>query len=445
MAKKSSRTAGRRKHGAKCLCCGKRHEDGAPWWNKGKSCWSYTTGRGRSLLLVKARDVYDREAHDLAMQKWDDLRRAPDSNPAALPSTDGESLTARELCDLYLDYLKKNAKQKTYEDCVALFKDLCNSKNGIGDLTVSQLRTVGVSRIKEWAKSHAAWGNSTLATVYARVKAVFNYAANSHDNEEALDLIALSPIRKLNTGKNRLTSTARDAHFTPDQEAAILAVASRSKRCPQFAVAFKMLITTGCRPEEFCSVTAADVCTDENGSLYWLVRHKNQKRTKKRRRVYLLTAEAEEVTRRQKELHPTGPIFRNGWDLPWTKNNLLNRLREITRLPECKLLGLDEYKVTNAEEIQDAERKNASIKCEGDKLDVPKERREYKYVVYTTRHTFGHRWANGVYGRELTYQRIADLMGNSAKEVERTYGHVKDGTPAFVQALKSASIDTDVA
>lgn len=448
MAKKSSRAAGRRRHGAKCLCCGQRHGDGAPWWNKGKSGWSITKIKevdgkkeSRSELLVKARDVNDREAHDLAIQKWEARQKAATSDQPILPSTDGENLTVRELCDLYLDYLLKSAKPKTFEDCRVLFKDLCDSKQGIGDLTVSQLRVDGVKRIKKWALDHAGWGKSTLGMVYARVKAVFNYAANSHDNEEALDLIASSPIRKLNTGKNRLKSKARVSFFTQKQEAMILSVASKSKRCPQFAVAFKMLITTGCRPEELCSVTAADVQTDEHGNLYWWVQHKNQKHTGDRRRVYLLTAEAEEISRQLMELYPNGPLFRNGWGRPWTKTNLLNRLRWITRSLECKLVGLDEYKVTNLDEIQDVERKNASVKKDVDKLPVPEERREYKYVIYTTRHTFGYRWANGVYGRELTYQRIADLMGNSTKEVERTYAHASEGTPDFVKALKNASTD----
>lgn len=448
MAKKSSRKAGRRRHGARCLCCGKRHEDGAPWWNKGKSGWSISwtitinkKKKSRSQLLVKARDINDREAHDLAMQKWEGRRKAAASDQAIQPSTDGENLTVRELVDLYLEYLLKNAKPKTFEDCRLLFKDLCDSENGIGDMTVGQLRAVGVTRIKEWAKSHAGWGKSTLGMVYARVKAVFNYAANSHDNEEALDLIASSPIRKLNTGKNRLKSKARVSFFTQKQEAMILSVASKSKRCPQFATAFKMLITTGCRPEEFCSVTAADVKTDEHGNLYWWVQHKNQKHTQERRRVYLLTAEAEEITRQMMDLYPTGPLFRNGWGRPWTKTNLLNRLRWITRSLECKLAGLDEYKVTNFDEIQDVARRNASKK-DVDKLPVPEERREYKYVVYTTRHTFAYRWANGVYGRELTYQRIADLMGNSVKEVERTYAHTSKGAPDLVKALKKIAIDT---
>ncbi|HUY88976.1 MAG TPA: hypothetical protein VMV10_09600 [Pirellulales bacterium] len=437
MAKKSTRGAGRRKHGAKCLCCGKRHEDGAPWWNQGKSCWSITTGKGRSQLLVKARDVYDREAHDLAMQRWKD-RKDGSQQPSRAPA-DGENLTVTELCDHYLDHLESNAKLTTYEDCLALFKDLCGE---IGELTVADLRHGGVKRIKQWAKGHAGWGNSTLGIVYSRVKSVFNFAANSDDNEEAMDLIASSPIRKLNTGKNRMRAKARESFFTPEQEAAILTIAEASKRCPQFAIAFKMLIATGCRPEEFCTVTADDVHTDEQGNLYWFVEHKNKKHTGIRRRVYMLTAEAEQITRQQVELYPTGALFRNGWNLPWTRTNLLNQLRRITKLPECQALGLNEHVVTNPNAIQEVKRKNSLIKSEVKRLPVPKERREYKYVVYTTRHTFGYRWANGVYGRELSYQRIADLMGNSAKEVERTYGHASQGTPGLVKALKSAATDT---
>src|SRR6185295_2511360 len=257
-------------------------------------------------------------------------------------------------------------------------------------LTVAQLRHGGVAQIKAWAKAHENWRGS-LKTTFARVKAVFNFAANGDDNEDSLDLIQSSPIRKLNTGKNRVKDRTRITFFSQEHVDAILGHAENSTRCPQFGLAFKVLIGTGCRPEEFCGVTAKDVKYDEHGGMYWFVKHKNQKKTGERRRVYMLTAELAEITKEQMAKFPEGPLFRNGWGVAWNKGSLLTQLRRICESEACAALGLNEYRVVNEDAIAEAKRRKAT---------VPKDRKEYKYVVYTTRHTFGYRWVNGFYGTE---------------------------------------------
>lgn len=441
-----TKRSGRRAHGAKCQCCGKRHGDGAPWWYEAKKGWFLSKPR---RLLAKGQSVHDRAAHDAAMAKWEagDIPSEKALTPEFTVVTgDGEDLTVETLCEAYLSYLERTAAPKTFRQCKDLFEDLCRHKtHGIGDVTVAQMRVDGISRIKQWAKTphyhkktkeRTAGLNGSLATVYARIKAMFNYAADTSDNEESPRLIASNPVAKLNTGKNRVKHRRRQAMFTPAQVGAVLAYSEKSKRCREFGLAFKVLIATGCRPEEFCSVTAADVKFDDNGSMYWLVNHKKQKITGERRRVYLLSQEMVDITKQQMDKHPEGPLFRNGWEQRWTGGALLNQFRTITATPECKKLGLDECVVSNEAEIAKAKKLG---------VDLPKARHEHKYVIYTTRHTFGYRWVNGFYGEELSYQRVADLMGNSAAEVEKTYGHVKEGTPGFVSRLLAKNTKTETA
>src|SRR6185295_17308871 len=168
----------RRKHGAKCVCCGKNHGDGAPWWNKGKSGWSITVGGKSSRLLVKGDGPNDRQAHDKAMAIWKSgdmpAGRSNDPWPTAtipIPVGGGEALTVEQLCDIYLTYLKDNVSPKTYDACKTLYKNLCDHPtHGLGHLTVAQLRHGGVAQIKAWAKAHENWRGS-LKTTFARVKA----------------------------------------------------------------------------------------------------------------------------------------------------------------------------------------------------------------------------------------------------------------------------------
>lgn len=439
---------GRREHGAKCLCCGKRHGDGAPWWYEAKKGWFLSKPR---RLLVKGASVNDRAAHDEAMRKWTtgELPTEKTISPGVtVTTTNGEDLTVETLCEAYLDYLERTAAPKTYRQCKDLFEDLCrHSTHGIGDMTVAQMRAGGIAKIKAWAnapryhkktKERTTGLKGSLATVYGRIKAMFNYCADASDNEESPRLIASSPVAKLNTGKNRAKHRTRQTMFTQPQIDAVLAYCEKSSRCPEFGLAFRVLIATGCRPEEFCSVTAADVKYDENGCMYWFVKHKKQKLTGERRKVYMLTSELADITKEQMAKNPEGPLFRNGWNNRWSEGALLTQFRRITATPSCQKAGLDDFVISNADEIEKAAKLG---------IDPPKQRREYKYVVYTTRHTFGYRWVNGFYGKELSYQRVADLMGNSAAEVEKTYGHVKQGTSGFVKLLlgQSEASETEAA
>lgn len=199
----------------------------------------------------------------------------------------------------------------------------------------------------------------------------------------------------------------RVAYFTAEQVDAILRNAS-----PHFATAFRALLGTGCRPGELTKLTASDVEQSE-GELFWIINHKNQRHTGGKRRVYL-TDEVQQITRGLLEQFPRGRLFRSGDlanpDGELSETYLSHSLREICRKPECRSLGLDDYKLAQ--------------RCDGTPTKL------YKYVPYTTRHTFAVRYLTGFYkdaaGQPiiLGYPEIAQYLGNSASVVEKIYGHL---------------------
>lgn len=407
---------GRRSHSAKCVYCKTRHGEGAPWWNESKDGWSITfksAGKVRNKLLAKGW-----HGHDEAVKLWKKrFAEQAESGPLLLKD-DGEDTTIQWLVVKRLSYLKATASAAYYENAKNWLKDFCES--GFGDATIRDMRTGGIARIKQWVAQHS-WNETTTESVYKTLKSMFNFATGN--SEDGLDIIETSPIAKLNTGRTRVKGKSRVEFFTPEQETAILANADPRGIYPQFALAFKALMATGVRPEEFCIVTAADVRKDTNGDLYWWLKHKNIKKTRSKRRVYL-TPEMQKITAEQMGQHPEGPIFRNCWGQPWDVDSLYQALRRVTTRKECAALGLHD--------------------CEIGARTNGKPKKEFRYVVYTCRHTFAHRYLTGYHKKPdgtpivLTYGELAELMGNSAAEVEKTYGHLAKATTYLSGLVKHA-------
>jgi integrase len=326
-----------------------------------------------------------------------------------------------QLVSSRLEYLKNNhgEKSSSYKNAQSILTDFAHHpRYGFAKTTIRDMRDGGIARIKLWVAAHR-WNDSTKHLVYSTLKAMFNYATDKH--EDSLNIIETSPIARLNTGRMRVKARARLWTFSAEQEAAILANADPRGLYVHFGLAFKTLLATGVRPEEFCSLTAADVVKDDNGRLHWWIDHKNQYRTGEKRRVYL-TPEVERVTAEQMKLYPEGPIFRNCWGKPWDVDSLYRALRRVTARPACKALGLDDYDL-------------------GTRTDG-KRKKEYRFVTYSCRHTFAHRHLTGFYKKPdgtpivLNYGEVGALMGNSAAEVERTYGKLAKATTHLSSLLQ---------
>ncbi len=414
IAKVEHRT--RKPHGAKCDYCKTRHGDGAPWWNVNKNGWSITLrtgGKARNRLLAKGW-----EGHDEAIRIWKQQTTHETAARALTSLDDGDGMTVEQLVHHRLEYLKNYTGESNYTNNKAYLNDFCYHREyGFATTTIREIRNGGIARIKQWVNAHR-WNDSSKAGAYAAVKSLFNFAIRG--NEDGPGIIDSSPIAKLNTGRNRVQTKIRLEIFTPEQEAAILNNSNPRGIHPQFGLAFRVLVATGARPDEFCSLTGNDVRRDPNGELYWWINHKNIKRTKQKRRVYL-TPEMQRVTVEHFEKYAADrPIFRNCWGQPWDVDSLLAALRRVTKRHACAQLGLDEYE-------------------EGMRTDGTK-KRNYSFVMYTCPPYFCISPPTGFYKRPdgtplvLNYGEVGALMGNKAAEVERTYGHLVKAT-TFLSGL----------
>jgi integrase len=426
MATASRRSPRRRaspgRKGGLCHVCKKSHP---VWWNSDKQGWFLSLrkedGKGyRKLRLARE--------HDEAIAAWHKLEAGvPTADFEPVPSSainttamaPGETMLVGQLVNLFLDNIQAKVSAKRFKISKTYLLDLCRF---MGADSIGSLRVGGVARVEKWLDAHEGW-QGCRRSVISRVKQVFLWG-------EKQGYFASSPIKSL----ARPRDNTRVALFNPAQVAAILANADET-----FALAFRCLLATGCRPDEFCSVTADDVRTDQDGELYWWVEHKNQRYTGSRRRIYL-TDEMQKITRQRMKSHPSGKLFRNELGTPWAANYLNKVFRTVCESPACVKLGLDKH-TTN-------KRKTDERIAEKSKMKGKKKAnfRKYDFVLYTARHTFAHRLLTGYHrGADgqpiiLGYSEIAEFMGNSAREVERTYGKLAKATTVLSKRLKGVAL-----
>jgi len=382
-----------------CPICKKNH---AVWWNAAKGRWFFSVAVSGTK---KFRQLNLGPDHDDAIRQWHRIEAGEvTTEPKAEPiTTSGDAILVGELCDAFLEALQariatKKISKERFINTKRMLGQFCKS---FGANTVARMRIGGVARIETWLASKTTWGSK--ADPISRIKQLFNWAtANGY--------IPSSPVKTLESGKHGI----RVSYFTAEQEAAIF------KDCnPHFAIGFRLLLLTGCRPDEIASLTADDVHDDASG-FYLLVEHKNQRHTGKRRRIFLVP-EAEKIIREALAKYPKGRLFRSGNKTakgypPLSPEYFGNAFRKIAKRADCKKIGLDDF-------VFEAKKK------------------KYKYVPYTARHTFAVRYLTGFYrdgkGRPiiLTYGEVAALLGNSAKMVEKIYGHLVDQTKFLTDRL----------
>jgi integrase len=366
-----------------CSICKKSHP---VWWNSAKGRWFLSiekTGGGY-------RQVNLGDDHDKALEKWHRIEAGiDDAQPATPfgPSGTGDAVLIGELAEAFLINIEPKISPKRFSITKRYILEFMKA---FGGDPVAKLRIGGVAKIEAWLQSRTTWGSKGDAV--SRIKQLFNWSVEQN-------YLSKSPVAAL----ARPEWGKRFSWFTPEQVAAILANSNE-----HFARGFRMLLLTGCRPDEICTLTAANFFDGERP--YLLVKHKNQKHTGKPRKV-LLVPEAAEIVREQVAKYPTGRLFRSGNKARGGERQAITdeyfnqAMRDICRKPQCAALGLDEYEIVAG-------------------------KRRYTFVPYTARHTFAVRYLTGFYkdkdGRPivLTYGELAELMGNSAEMVEKVYGHL---------------------
>jgi integrase len=165
---------------------------------------------------------------------------------------------------------------------------------------------------------------------------------------------------------------ARVTYITPEQETALLEVAS-----PAFAIALKVCIRTGARPGcEFAALTSKHVRFDaDKGRMEWVFSPEESK-TKKLRSIRVTDPEIIQLVNDGIARWSHGPIFRNASGTAWTRENLALNFRRA--------------------------KQRSGVPFDSDAC------------MYSTRHTYAKRTLQGFWtGKSTNIETLARLMGNS--------------------------------
>lgn len=289
-------------------------------------------------------------------------------------SVDSDAPTVLEVCTEYLNKVKDEDAEATYESRVATLFDFClglpprfrtNGEKpeksdyihkGYGNLPSDKLTKL---HVKHWLQAHPTWNGGRRSKIQA-VKRARNYAVEN-------DFLEANPIKGFATPKQN----ARVTYITPEQELALCEAAK-----PALAIAIKVCIRTGARPGcEFAALTANHV-TDHGDRMEWTFQP-NESKTKNLRVIRITDSEIIDIVRQR--LSYDGPIFRNISGKPWTRENLGERFRFV---------------------------RNRLAK-QGVKFDND-------CVMYSCRHTYAKRILQGYWSDKPTnIETLAKLMGNT--------------------------------
>jgi integrase len=398
-----SSTPIRQKARRKCSYPGCREKSHPVWWHASKQGWYVTlpdTTRPHGQRQFRLTKGWDQ--HDEALRQWHELQaKSPSKGKVELR---GEQMRAVDLVNLLLENLEPKISPSRFANTKRFLANFCNQ---MGRDTVAQLRVGGVARIEKWIAANSGWTSaSTRRSVVSRVKQVFQFAVDQ-------GMIVSSPIKRL----KRENDTIRVSVFTQDQ---VDAIASNAE--PAFAKLFKVLLLTGCRPDEICQMTKDDL-REQNG-LHAMIDHKNQKNKMfngQKRRVYLLFAELKQLFREAMDQYPNGPIFRTKTGKGWSVATLEKAFREAAAKLPCKKLGLDRH----------------HVRLRSDGVEV----RQYEFVPYVCRHTFAYRLLAGFFldpqGNRIkkNYGEVGLYLGDSAKMVEDVYGKLAKATEMLSEEI----------
>lgn len=221
-------------------------------------------------------------------------------------------VTVASLCEAFLDWSSRENSPPTYEFYRGFLQKFVDLH---GTVRVRDLKPYHVTR---WFQQHAGWGQTTRRCALTAVKRAFNWAVNE-------GYLAANPLRSVEK-----PPVVRRDRVVSEQEHTVIVDAVRDEGFKHFLFALR---STGCRPGEIASVTAADFNADIG--TWTLKRHKTVTKTH-RPRVVILTPEMIDLCKQLSAKHPEGPLFRNRGGKPWSKNAIRCRFRRLRKKLDLK-------------------------------------------------------------------------------------------------------------
>ncbi len=187
--------------------------------------------------------------------------------------------------------------------------------------------------VAAWLATRTRWGPTTRHDGAGAVQAVFGWAVT-------MGHLGSNPLAGMKKATRRRRELVMDAEALPRFLAAI--------QSEPFRELVTFLHETGARPGEASRLEARHI---DFGRGLIAMEGKTSWRTKRARMIHLNAAMVA-LCRRLAEAHPTGPIFRNGKGMPWTKdamNCMVRRVRQRSGLGrEAIMYALRHTFVTDA-------------------------------------------------------------------------------------------------
>jgi len=259
-----------------------------PFFRKACNAW---------YIVVRGKQVRLHEDRSKAFMKWVKLVSEGDG-------PQGADRTVGDVISDFLDWTKANREPSTY----GWYSDfLLSFIESVEPLKVRDLKPLHVTK---WL-SAKGWKGTTANGAVRCVLRSMNWAVKQGHLDK-------NPI----TGIERPAATSRECYITPEQWKAAIANAKGP-----FRVFLDFARATGARPQEIRAIEKRHF----DPALRAIVFPRDESKGKKHARVITLSPAALATIENLAERHPTGPLFRNVDDNPWTNYGITCAFQRLTR------------------------------------------------------------------------------------------------------------------
>ena len=325
-----------------------------PWYRPARGVWYVTLDGHQHKLGADKIEAFERYHQLMGME----------------PEQRLVGTSVAQVLDAFLEWTMIHRAPRTYEwyrDRCQAFLDFLPSR-----LQIEQFKPYHLQR---WIDSYRTWSPGNKRNACRAIQRAFNWAVQQ-------GYIERSPIQYF----EKPPAGKRDQIVAEGEFKKLL----ESTRDPAFRDLLRVTWETGARPQETLRVQRRHV---DLANRRWVFPAKEAKGGKLPRVVYL-NDEALELTRKWMRRFPSGPIFRNTRDKPWT---------------------------------------TMAVCC---RFDTLKRKLKKRYCLYALRHT----WATTALQRGVDPITVSQLMGHTdTNMLARTYAHLAHDPVYLQQAAARAT------
>lgn len=248
----------------------------------------FKKSHGRWYVQIDGRQVSLGSDREEAFRQYHRMMQSPSTKPQS-----GQNPLVVTLADAFLDWVEKERAPETFEWYRFRLQRFCEQ---FPDLQVETLRPL---HLQQWLSSYPKLSRTSRRNYLRSVKTCLTWALQQGYIEKSP--IAQMPIPNAEHREVTVSLT--------EYEQLLQAIVD-----PAFRDLVVVTWETGCRPQESLRVEARHVDLQRKRWVF----PKSEAKGKRKPRIVYLTEAALEITARRMKENPSGPIFRNSEDNPWT-------------------------------------------------------------------------------------------------------------------------------